>query len=66
MVRAMKRTPEALDRDVARAEEYSRRCWRAWRRRERRVDGFVRALAVVATLMAYGALVCAATVVWLG
>ncbi len=47
-------------------EEYSRRCRRQRRRRERRLDGLVKVLAVVAVLMAYGALVCAATVVWLG
>ncbi len=47
-------------------KEYSRRCRRQRRRRERRKDAVVKVMAVVATLMAYGALVCAATVVWLG
>ncbi len=47
-------------------KEYSRRCRRERRRRERRLDAVVKVLEVVSVLMLYGALVCAATVVWLG
>lgn len=36
-----------------------------WTRRERRLDGLVKGLAVAAILLMYGALVCAATVMWL-